>query len=175
MARNSSARSSQRQYVYAVTKILRGMDYLRRAGGITGGYSDEALEQIAHIARAEKVKAILVESNFGDGMFVKLLEPVLRRIYPCAVEEVRSMGQEERRIIDMLEPVLNQHRLIVDAALLRADQKSDPKYQLFHQLTRITRERGRTPDVGRVSAASRNRFRRLRQIIRELVVRQNDR
>lgn len=37
---------------------------------------------------------------------------------------------------------MNQHRLVVDAALLRADQKSEPKFQLFHQLTRITRERG---------------------------------
>jgi hypothetical protein len=127
---------------YTVTKMLRGMVYLRRAGGIKGGYDDAALEQIAHIARAEKVKTILVESNFGDGMFTKLLEPVLRRIYPCHVEEVRSVGQKEKRIIDTLEPVLNQHRLVVDAALLRADQKDEPKFQLFHQLTRITRDRG---------------------------------
>ncbi|WP_266156786.1 phage terminase large subunit [Dyella silvatica] len=127
---------------YAVTKLLRGMVFLRRAGGIKGGYSDDALEQIAHIARAEKVKTILVESNFGDGMFVKLLEPVLRRIYPCGIEETRSTGQKERRIIDTLEPVMNQHRLVVDASLLRADQKDDPAYQLFHQLTRITRDRG---------------------------------
>jgi hypothetical protein len=122
--------------------MLRGMVYLRRAGGITGGYDDKALEQIAHIARAEKVKTILVESNFGDGMFVKLLEPVLRRIYPCVVEEVRSTGQKERRIIDTLEPVLNQHRLVVDSTLLRADQKDDQQFQLFHQMTRITRDRG---------------------------------
>lgn len=127
---------------YAVTKMLRGMVFLRRAGGLKGGYDDEALEQIAHVARAEKVKLILVESNFGDGMFTKLLEPVLRRIYPCAVEETRSIGQKEKRIIDTLEPVLNQHRLVVDAALLKADQKSEPKFQLFHQLTRITRDRG---------------------------------
>jgi hypothetical protein len=127
---------------YTVTKLLRGMVFLRRAGGLKGGYDDEALEQIAHVARAEKVKMILVESNFGDGMFIKLLEPVLRRIYPCAVEETRSVGQKERRIIDTLEPVLNQHRLIVDAALMRADQKCEPKFQLFHQLTRITRDRG---------------------------------
>jgi hypothetical protein len=127
---------------YAVTKLLRGMVFLRRAGGLRGGYADETLEQLAHIARAEKVKTILVESNFGDGMFVKLLEPVLRRIYPCAIEEVRSTGQKERRIIDTLEPVMNQHRLVVDAAVLRADQKDDPQYQLFHQLTRITRDRG---------------------------------
>jgi len=127
---------------YAVAKLLRGMVFLRRAGGIKGGYSDEALEAIAHIARAEKVKTIVVESNFGDGMFLKLLEPVLRRIYPCIIEEVRSTGQKERRIIDTLEPVMNQHRLVVDAALLRADQKDDQQYQLFHQLTRITRDRG---------------------------------
>lgn len=127
---------------YTVTKMLRGMVYLRRAGGIPGGYSEDALTTIVHIARAEKVKTILVESNFGDGMFVKLLEPVLRRIYPCTVEEVRSTGQKERRIIDTLEPVLNNHRLVVDAALLRADQKDEPKFQLFHQLTRITRDRG---------------------------------
>jgi hypothetical protein len=127
---------------YAVTKMLRGMVFLRRAGGLKGGYDDEALEQIAHVARAEKIKLILVESNFGDGMFTKLLEPVLRRIYPCAIEETRSVGQKEKRIIDTLEPVLNQHRLVVDAALLKADQKSEPKFQLFHQLTRITRDRG---------------------------------
>lgn len=127
---------------YTVTKMLRGMVYLRRAGGIPGGYSEDALTTIAHIARAEKVKTILVESNFGDGMFVKLLEPVLRRIYPCAVDEIRSTGQKERRIIDTLEPVLNNHRLVVDTALLRADQKYEPKFQLFHQLTRITRDRG---------------------------------
>jgi hypothetical protein len=127
---------------YTVTKMLRGMVYLRRAGGIPGGYSETSLETIAHIARAEKVKTILVESNFGDGMFNTLLEPVLRRIYPCTVEEVRSTGQKERRIIDTLEPVLNQHRLVVDAALLRSDQKDEPRFQLFHQLTRITRDRG---------------------------------
>lgn len=84
----------------------------------------------------------MVESNFGDGMFVKLPEPVLRRIYPCAIEEVRSNGQKERRISDTLEPVMNQHRLVVNSALLRADQKDDSQYQLFYQLTHITRDRG---------------------------------
>ena len=79
---------------------MRDMVYLRRAGGIPGGHSETALETIAHIARAEKVKTILIESNFGNGMFTTLLEPVLRRIYPCTVKEVRSTDQKERRIID---------------------------------------------------------------------------
>lgn len=128
---------------YCVTKMLRGMIYLRRSGGIKGGYDDKALEQLAQIARAEKVQTVLVESNFGDGMFTKLLEPVLNRIHPCTVEEVRHHTQKERRICDVLEPVLNQHRLVVDTAVIRADALTDnTHYQLFHQLTRMTRDRG---------------------------------
>jgi len=37
---------------------------------------------------------------------------------------------------------MNQYCLVVDAAILRADKKDDQQYQLFHQLTRITRDRG---------------------------------
>lgn len=140
---------------YAVTKMLRGMVYLRRAGGLKGGYDVDTLEQIAHIARSEKVKLILVESNFGDGMFTAMLKPVLQRIYPCNVEEIRHAGQKERRIIDTMEPVMNQHRLVVDAALLRADQKGEKvQYQLFHQLTRITRDRNSLAHDDRIEAVA---------------------
>lgn len=128
---------------YTVTKMLRGMIYVRRAGGLKGGYDDKTLEALAHIARAEKVQHVLVESNFGDGMFTKLLTPVLTRIYPCNVEEIRHNTQKEKRICDTLEPVLNQHRLVVDTAVVRADaQTENLHYQLFHQLTRMTRDRG---------------------------------
>jgi len=128
---------------YAIVSMLRGMLYARRAGATKAGYDDEALETLAHIARAEKVSVILLEANFGDGMFSKLFKAVLQRIYPCPIEEVKQYGtSKENRIINVLEPVLNQHRLVVDASLLRADQKSDQKYQLFYQLTRITRDRG---------------------------------
>lgn len=129
---------------YAVTAMLRGMVYLRRAGATKSGYEEETLEQLAHIARAEKVNVILVESNFGDGMFLQLLKPVLQRIYPCAVEEVKNYGtSKERRIVDTLEPVLNSHRLVVDAALIKADQKTEKQhYQLFYQMTRLTKDRG---------------------------------
>jgi len=128
---------------YAVVGLLRGMMHCRRAGATRGGYDDEALETLAHIARAEQVSVVLIESNFGDGMFQKMLSGVLARIYPCSVEEVKHYGtSKENRIIDALEPVLNQHRLVMDATVLRADQKSDQNYQLFYQLTRMTRERG---------------------------------
>jgi hypothetical protein len=136
---------------YSVTKMLRGMIYLRRNGGLPGGYDDKTLESIAHIARAEKVKLILIESNFGDGMFTKLLSPVLTRIYPCTVEEVRHTTQKERRIVDTLEPVMNQHRLVVDRSVIENDQKTEkPHHQLFYQMTRMTRDKGAVKHDDRV-------------------------
>lgn len=127
---------------YTVTRLLRGMVYLRRSGGFKGGYEEDTLEALAHIARAEGIRTVRIEANYGDGMFTRLLEPVFRRIHPCDIEEIKSTGQKECRIIDTLEPVLNQHRLVVDAALVRNDQKDKLHYQLFHQLTRLTRDRG---------------------------------
>ena len=78
-------------------------------------------------------------------MFSQLLRPVLSKVHPCGVEEVRSTTQKERRIIDTLEPVLNQHRLVVNEELAISDyqmNREHPERQLFWQLTRLTRERG---------------------------------
>ena len=43
----------------------------------------------------------------------------------------------------MLEPVLSQHRLVVSRSVIEDDLKvEDPRYSLFYQLSRITRDRG---------------------------------
>lgn len=140
---------------YAVVKNLFANLYLTAAGGLHGGYKEENLEKLAHIAKAHKVKEIVVESNFGDGMFAQLLRPVLGRIYPCLVTEVRSTGQKELRIIDTLEPVLASHRLVVDPKVVEEDYKTskdDPKYGLFYQLTRITKDRNSLAHDDRLDA-----------------------
>lgn len=64
---------------------------------------------------------------------------------PVTLEEApRASMQKEKRIIDVLEPVMNQHRLVIDKALVKKDYDSapDPKYSLFYQLTRITKDKG---------------------------------
>jgi len=130
---------------YAVTKMLHGWIYLVDAGGLSGGYSEETLKALATIAARHKVNYVQVEPNFGDGMFTELFKPVLRRVYPCTIEEgPRATKQKELRIIDTMEPVMNQHRLVVDMALIRRDFDSakDPMYSLFYQMTRITKDRG---------------------------------
>lgn len=127
---------------YAVVKILNGVLFLTAVGGIRGGYTPEALTVLASTAKDHKVNLIVVESNFGDGMFTQLLKPVVNRVYPCTIEEDHSTGQKERRIIDILEPVLNQHRLVIDEDIIRQDFKTEQTdYQFLTQLTRITTEK----------------------------------
>ena len=129
---------------YAVTRFLNGMVYLTRAGSLAGGYDMTSLETLCEIAKAEKVNKVRVEGNFGDGMYLELLEPVLQRIYSCGLEEYKVTGQKERRIIDKLEPVLGSHRLVVDRSLVEEDasQPNDREHKLFYQLTHVTAERG---------------------------------
>lgn len=139
---------------YAVIKALGGMLYLVDAGGILGGYSDETLESLANIAKKHQVKQIIVEANFGDGMYTQLLKPFLGRIYPCTVEEVKHSSNKEARIIDTLEPVMSTHRLVVDERLIKRDYETakELKYSLFYQMTRITRERGAINNDDRLDA-----------------------
>ena len=127
---------------YAVLKMLHGVLYLTDVGALEGGYSDSTLEQLSSIAKRNKVNYVVIESNFGDGMATALLKPVMAKIHPCEIEEVRHNIQKEKRIIDTLEPIMNGHRLVVDEQLIKDDFKLEPNHQLFRQLTRITKDRG---------------------------------
>ncbi|HSZ58094.1 MAG TPA: hypothetical protein VK797_20695 [Tepidisphaeraceae bacterium] len=108
---------------YTITKTLHGLVFLLDAGGFPPGqgHSIETLEGLAKLAERYKVNKILVEANFGDGMFAKLLQPHLTARYPVGVEEVKHNVQKERRICDTLEPVIQSHRLVVNADLVRRD------------------------------------------------------
>lgn len=123
---------------YAVVSHLHGYLWVHEVKGLEGGYSQTVLETLAGVARRLKARRILVEDNFGQGMFVSLLEPYVRRAsdeeFGCSIESVRVSGQKEVRIIQALEPVLNQHRLVVHPSVA-ANQ------DLQRQWTRITRQR----------------------------------
>lgn len=148
---------------YGIVKMLNGYLWCVACGGFTGGYDDATLEALAKLAKQHNVNWIRIEPNFGDGMFTKLFQPVLHRIYPCTVEDdKRSTGQKELRIIDTLEPVMNQHRLIIDRSVIEKDYESTKhlppeqalKYQLFYQMSRLTKERGSLRHDDRVEALS---------------------
>jgi hypothetical protein len=139
------------ELAYTINGVLNSYIHLLKQDGLQGGYVEENLTKLAELAKEYKVNKIKIESNFGDGMFTALFLPILRRTgYQCEVEEVRHNTQKETRIIDTLEPVMNQHKLIVDKKVIRDDFESIKKYplekqqqySLFYQMTRITRDRG---------------------------------
>lgn len=130
---------------YAVVKQLHGYLFVTDFGGLKGGYDDDTLAALARIARDQKVNKVLIEANFGDGMFTKLFLPVLSRYWECGVEETKHSTQKELRIIDTLEPVMNRHKLVIDYGAIKKDifeNQDEPAYSLCYQLTRITRDRG---------------------------------
>jgi hypothetical protein len=150
----------QDETAYAVVKMLNGYLYVADCAGISGGYSEATLTKLSHIAKEHKVNVVLVESNFGDGMFTELLKPFLKKIYPVTTEEVRHSKQKELRIIDTLEPVMNQHKLVIDPKVIQKDYDSvqhhppekAQRYMLTYQLTRVTKQRGALAHDDRLDA-----------------------
>ena len=77
-------------------------------------------------------------------------------------EEVRASAKKEERIIDTLEPVMNQHKLIIDPKVWEYDYSSNPdappekrlEYMLGYQMSRMCREKGAVKHDDRVDAVS---------------------
>lgn len=145
---------------YAVLYQLNGYIFAMEVGGMRGGYEDSTLEALAKIGRKWRINEYVIEGNFGDGMYLELFKPVAARIHPAAVTEVKSKGQKELRICDVLEPIMGSHRLIVNAATIVSDYQTasdkdgvrNPIYSLFYQMTRISRERGALAHDDRLDA-----------------------
>lgn len=137
---------------WVVLKQLHSYIFLLEAGGWPEtGFSSEALQHLAETARKYGVHTTVYEANYGGGMFGELLKPVMDSVHPCRIEEVKNYGKsKENRIIDVLEPVMNRHRLVVDKKVIENDLMSTKdrlsetscQYQLFYQMTNISREKG---------------------------------
>jgi hypothetical protein len=146
---------------YAVVKNLNGRLFLTAAGGFMGGYDKKVLRGLLAVARRQDVTDIQVEPNFGGGMFAQLLRAEANNFHPCSIEDAEwAKGQKETRIIDVLEPVMNQHRLVVCRSVIEADHKSTENYpdrevnrrRLFFQMTRLTRDKGSLAHDDRIEA-----------------------
>ena len=127
-----------------------GFLYLHEMRAYRDGYSDNTLLDILKGCKKYNATSLIVESNFGDGMvaelFKKHLQNTNQRVF---VEEVRANVRKEERIIDTLEPVMNQHRLIVNKDVIEWDYNGNQElapeerliYMLFYQMSRMCREK----------------------------------
>lgn len=134
---------------YAVTGFLNGNIFLLSAGGVPGGYNVAQMETLAAIAAKWKVNTVIIEKNMGFGAFREVFLPFLRAVHACNCEDDLVLGQKELRIIETLEPVIARGSLIVNEAVIDEDRETSAKYEaskrtlysLFHQLSKITRDK----------------------------------
>jgi hypothetical protein len=128
-----------------------GFLYVHEVRAYRDGYSDNTLLDILRGCKRYNVTKLLIETNFGDGIVAELFKKHLQQTKQAIdVEEVRANVRKEDRIIDALEPVMNQHRLIVDRSVVEWDYNSNKDgapeerllYMLFYQMSRMCREKG---------------------------------
>ena len=131
---------------YCVCKFLNGNLYITDSGGFSAGYTEHVLNKLVQIAKRNKVNKILIEENWGLGMFETILKPYLNKEYRCTTELIRQTTNKHRRILDTLEPLISQHRIIIDKKVVKDDYEltnnlySPEKalqYQLFYQISRL--------------------------------------
>ncbi len=128
-----------------------GFLYVHEVRAYRDGYSDNTLLDILRGCKRFNVTKLLVETNFGDGIVAELFKKHLQQTKQAIdVEEIRANVRKEDRIIDALEPVMNQHRLIIDRGVVEWDYSSNKDappedrllYMLFYQMSRMCREKG---------------------------------
>ena len=128
-----------------------GFLYVHEMRAYRDGYSDKTLLDILKGCKKFNATKLVIETNFGDGIVSELFRKhLIQTKQSIDIEEVRANVRKEDRIIDSLEPVLNQHRLILDRSIIDWDFGSNPDmapeerigYMLFTQMTRMCREKG---------------------------------
>lgn len=153
--------------VLAIVGELNGTLYLLHMVASKAGYEVETLTAIAQACVRFRVQRLILEDNFSDGMFGALLRPILTAAWTNAnaqakreakpeggtdMEDVKvtNTAAKERRLLALLEPVTQQHRLVIGQDVIMWDYKSvqemdgedgRTRYALGYQYTHLTRER----------------------------------
>ena len=139
--------SSKDEVAYAVGKVRSGMIYVLETGGLLGGHSEANMRHLSKVAKKHSIKQVLLEENYGKGMFSKLLAPVMGDINgPTELVNIHSPNtQKEKRIIDSLITPLKGHRIVIDEEVAKDSI-------LMAQLTQITYMAGSLRHDDRVEA-----------------------
>lgn len=160
---------------FAIVKYLNGLLYLVDVGGFVDGFAELTMRLLAGKALRWNVNNIIIETNYGGGMFNQLLKPHLIRVFGEKTEQdtgTRKLGsagrideewngwsstQKELRILDTLEPIVQNHRLVVSRRVIEEDlkqQQEKERYSFVQQFTRMARIKGCLPNEDRLECLS---------------------
>lgn len=164
---DNSGRGADETSISIVGEV-NGVLYLLAQWATKAGFEPATLVTLASMCVQYRANEVRIEANFGDGMFAALFRPVLEKAWKLVnnrnkakgtedeggtmIVEVRSSNllAKEKRILAVLEPVTQQHRLVVARSVIEWDLESIQRmdgedgrhrYSLMHQFTHLTRER----------------------------------
>ncbi|WP_266031243.1 phage terminase large subunit [Brucella intermedia] len=149
-----------------IVGLLHSTAFCLKQAGWLDGYSEETLKEIANLLVQFNVSTCRVEEDFGAGMFAQLLRPYVKKAWEEHLRKNKTVAdlrgatevvserskkvQKELRILEVLEPVLQAHRLVMSKEVLQEDYQTTQKregtelrdrYSLMYQMTRLTREK----------------------------------
>lgn len=131
-----------------VASFAHGYIVIHELTGIQGGYDSPTLMKICKLINQYKINLVKYESNYGDGMFGKIIQPVIAQSCgQIGIEEYKVTGSKENRILSTLEPIMAQHRLVFDVGVIQ-----DKENQI--QITRLQNKRGALKHDDRVDVLS---------------------
>jgi hypothetical protein len=132
---------------YAAAKMRHGTIYVLEVGGLSGGHTEKNMRFLASRAAEYGIKRVVLEENYGKGMFTKLLAPIMGDINGPTelIDKASGNTQKEKRIIDTLVPLLGGHRIVFDPKVAKDTA-------LCRQITQITYSRGSLRHDDRIEA-----------------------
>lgn len=134
---------------YAISGMVNSTVFLFDVGGIPGGYEEDKLELLALVAARWNVNLVTIEKNMGFGAYREVWTPILKKHCPTAgIEDDMVHGQKEARILATIEPILGRGSLVINEDIIESDwAQANARgvrgftYSLFHQISKLTRDR----------------------------------
>jgi len=160
------------QTAAAAISQLGAFLHLKGIKSLAGGSSLEDMHELALFCRKHNARDIYIESNADTlDTYRPLFESALRHVFlepgddPAFPDGYKaslirdskithSTRQKEIRIIDAIEPVTSNHRLIVDPSVLQPVDGEDLEQSFQFQYSRITRDRGCLKEYGKLDAVA---------------------
>lgn len=149
-----------------IGSVLHSTAFVLKQAGWQDGHSEANYTAIAKLCVQYKVQKLVIEADFGGESLAQLLRPIIRAEWEeynkrvsqheqGATEVIAEMSkkvQKELRILEVLEPLFQTHRIVMNQEVLMEDweqvQRRDGErtmatnYSLMYQITRLTREKG---------------------------------
>lgn len=150
----------------AIVSCLNGLYWVKCVVGLSNGAGEATMSQIVELLKQHGATDAAYEKNMDSfGHYGQLLETAIRKAsvrpgedkkmpagWNCTLEGVHVTGQKESRIIGIIKPLLDNHRIVMDPSCLVVDKDRPREYSLQYQIANMTAERKCIPHNDKVDA-----------------------